>query len=60
LVLHGAADTVNHPKTSEGKEQFFRNTYQRLLLPGVGHFPQRENATEVAKALIQFLSAPSA
>lgn len=55
LMLHGAADTVNEPRTSEGKEQFFRNTYQRTLLPGVGHFPQRENPGAVAEALIDFL-----
>ena len=55
LVLHGAADTVNHPDTSAGKEAFFRGPYVRKVLPGVGHFPQREASGEVARQLVDFL-----
>lgn len=55
LVLHGEADLCNHPDTSQGKERFFSGRYERRLLPGVGHFPQREAPEAVASALIDFL-----
>lgn len=57
LVLHGEADGVNHPDTSAGKERFFRGRYERKVLPGVGHFPQREAAQTVAHELVRFLSS---
>ncbi len=57
LVLHGGADTVNHPDTSADKERYFSGRYQRQVLDGVGHFPQREAAEQVAAALLDFLQA---
>lgn len=54
LVLHGAADRCNHPDTSAGKERFFQGRYERQLLEGVGHFPQREAPHPVAAAILQF------
>jgi pimeloyl-ACP methyl ester carboxylesterase len=56
LVLHGAVDTVNHHSTSAGKEHLFRGRYERQLLEGVGHFPQREAPQVVAEALARFLA----
>jgi pimeloyl-ACP methyl ester carboxylesterase len=58
LVLHGALDPCNPPETSAGKERFFSGRYQRQLIDGVGHFPQREAPQAVADALITFLSIP--
>lgn len=55
LLLHGKEDTVNHPSTSEGKEHFFSNFYERKLLPKIGHFPQREDPKLIASELIDFL-----
>lgn len=55
LVLHGGADGVNPPQTSEGKEVFFRDRYERVVLPGIGHFPQREAPRDVAEALLRLL-----
>ena len=55
LLLHGAADGVNHPDTSLGKEAFFEGIYKRQLLAGVGHFPQREAPGDVLAALLPFL-----
>ena len=55
LLLHGAADGVNHPDTSLGKETFFSGTYKRVLLVGVGHFPQREALGDVLAAVLSFL-----
>lgn len=57
LVLHGGADGVNGPETSEGKAHYFLNRYERKVLPGIGHFPQREAAQQVAAELIRFLGA---
>jgi pimeloyl-ACP methyl ester carboxylesterase len=57
LVLHGGADACNHPDTSAGKEPLFRGPYERQVLAGVGHFPQREAPEAVASALIDFLSS---
>ncbi|MFT4248141.1 MAG: alpha/beta hydrolase [Pseudomonas sp.] len=54
LVLHGQADTCNHPDSSSGREAFFGGRYQRQLLDGVGHFPQREAPQAVARAIVQF------
>ena len=57
LVLHGGADGVNPPSSSEGREAYFRSRYERQVLPGVGHFPQREAPQPVNDALLAFLSA---
>lgn len=54
LVLHGAADTCNHPDSSKGREAFFTDRYERQELEGIGHFPQREAAREVAEAIVRF------
>jgi pimeloyl-ACP methyl ester carboxylesterase len=56
LQLHGAADAANDPETSAGKEGFFAASYERALLPGLGHFPQRERPHEVAARLAGFLA----
>jgi pimeloyl-ACP methyl ester carboxylesterase len=55
LVLHGAVDTVNAPAGSANKEHLFTGPYQRSLLQGVGHFPQREAPQQVAQALLDFV-----
>ncbi|QEI05757.1 alpha/beta hydrolase [Pigmentiphaga aceris] len=54
LVLHGGADTCNHPDTSSGREAFFKGRYERDILDGVGHFPQREAPQQVAEAILRF------
>ncbi|MDH4847961.1 alpha/beta hydrolase [Pseudomonas sp. BN605] len=55
LMLHGGADTCTHPSTSEGKEGFFTGRYERHVLPGVGHFPQREAGQAVVQRIRAFL-----
>jgi pimeloyl-ACP methyl ester carboxylesterase len=55
LVIHGDADTVNHPDSSAGKEHFFKGPYRRMLMGGVGHFPHRENPEGVATAILSFV-----
>jgi pimeloyl-ACP methyl ester carboxylesterase len=56
LVIHGGSDPCNDPSTSEGKEPFFTSGYSRLVLDGVGHFPQREAPDDVAIAITDFLN----
>jgi pimeloyl-ACP methyl ester carboxylesterase len=55
LVIHGGADPCNDPSTSAGKESLFSGHYRRVVLGGVGHFPQREAPTAVADLLTAFL-----
>ncbi|CDG84984.1 alpha/beta fold hydrolase [Janthinobacterium agaricidamnosum] len=52
LVLHGGVDTCNHPDSSKDRERFFSGPYRRLVLDGVGHFPQREAPLAVARAIL--------
>ncbi|WP_429951000.1 alpha/beta fold hydrolase [Comamonas sediminis] len=54
LVLHGGADTCNHPDSSQGREAFFQGGYERQVLDGVGHFPQREAPQAVADVILRF------
>lgn len=54
LVLHGGADTCNHPDSSKGREAFFKDGYERKVLDGIGHFPQREAPQSVAEAILRF------
>lgn len=56
LVLHGGQDLCNHPDTSAGKESFFTGPYRRVLLDGVGHFPQREAPQAVSNELSTFIA----
>ena len=55
LVLHGDADACNDPVTSADKGKFFTSRYERKLLPGIGHFPQRETPDRVADEVIAWL-----
>ena len=52
LVLHGGNDACNHPATSENKERYFTNGYRRVVLPPLGHFPQREHPEAVTKEIV--------
>jgi pimeloyl-ACP methyl ester carboxylesterase len=54
LVIHGAVDAVNPPHTSAGKEAWFSGVYQRVLVDGVGHFPQREAPQNFIKTVLEF------
>ena len=54
LVIHGAADAVNPPNTSAGKEAWFTGSYRRVLFYGVGHFPQREAPRRFIDEILKF------
>ena len=57
LMIQGVSDYCDDPKESEGQDRFFTGKYERLLLEGVGHFPHRETARQVAEAIIGWLQA---
>jgi pimeloyl-ACP methyl ester carboxylesterase len=52
-LIHGAEDACILPATTEGKEELFVAGYERRLLPGVGHFPQREQPAAVIAAILE-------
>lgn len=54
LLIHGAADAVNPPRTSAGKEAWFTGTYRRVLFDGIGHFPQREAPDRFVEEILNF------
>ena len=51
IVLHGACDGVSPPESSEGHARFFAGSYQRRVIPVVGHFLPQEAPATVADAL---------
>jgi pimeloyl-ACP methyl ester carboxylesterase len=55
LVLHGDDDRCIVPASSASNAAF-RGAWRRDLLPGVGHFPQREATDEVARRVHQWLT----
>ena len=54
-MIQSGADSCDDPRGSEGLEKFFTGRYSRLLLDGIGHFPNRENPIRVAEALINLI-----
>lgn len=50
LFLTGAADGCSLPSMADGQEREFGTTYERRILPGVGHFSQLEASAAVAAA----------
>lgn len=56
LTLHGAADPCNDPATSENRNALFEGVYRRVLLPGLGHFPQRQAPEAVLGEVLPFLT----
>ena len=57
LLIHGAEDHCELRETTDGAERFFGGAYERTLLEGVGHFPQREDAERTAAAVLQHVRA---
>ena len=60
LLIHGMEDYCVLPETTDGAGRHFTNSYRRILLEGVGHFPQREQPGTVANAILQHLWEPKA
>lgn len=58
LYVQGEADGVNPPEMSEKVAAKFSGPFERVVLPGVGHFPTREAPAAVAARLITLFGAP--
>jgi len=58
LYIQGEVDGVNPPVVSERVHEKFTGPFERVLLPAVGHFPQREAPAAVADHLIRHFAAP--
>ena len=56
LVIHGAEDRATLPESSEGKQGLFSGRYHRIVLKGVGHFPQREAPDELTRTILDFIA----
>jgi pimeloyl-ACP methyl ester carboxylesterase len=53
LYFQGEQDGVNPPATTETIAEKFTGPFERILLPGVGHFPTREAPDRVAARLVE-------
>jgi pimeloyl-ACP methyl ester carboxylesterase len=51
LMIQGGADFCDPPSESAGLEHHF-DTYRRIVLDGVGHFPHREAPDTVGRMLL--------
>jgi pimeloyl-ACP methyl ester carboxylesterase len=59
IYLQGELDGVNPPATSETVADRFTGPFERIILPGVGHFPTREAPAEVAVRLVSHFRGAS-
>ncbi len=58
LYFQGEVDGVNPPPCSEQVAEKFTGPFERIVLPGVGHFPTREAPDQVARRLADHFLAP--
>lgn len=57
LFLTGAVDGCSLPAMADGQEREFAASYERRILPGVGHFPQLEAPSVVADVALEWFAA---
>lgn len=60
LLLHGLQDRCELAETTDGAGKYFTAGYRRVLLDGVGHFPQREAPDRTAQEILQHLQGSEA
>lgn len=53
IYFQGELDGVNPPETSKTIADKFTGPFERIVLPGVGHFPTREAPAIVAARLVE-------
>jgi pimeloyl-ACP methyl ester carboxylesterase len=56
LMIQGGSDFCDEPRASEGLDGYF-DTYARVVLDGVGHFPHREAPAETSRLVLDHLQA---
>jgi pimeloyl-ACP methyl ester carboxylesterase len=59
LMIQGGADQCDEPHASEGLDEYF-DSYRRVVLDGVGHFPPREAPDQVTAPVREHLEASGA
>jgi pimeloyl-ACP methyl ester carboxylesterase len=59
IVLHGEGDGVSPVATSEPHRRFFTSTYERRLIPMVGHNLPQEAPREFAAATLTLVRGTS-
>lgn len=52
IYFQGELDGVNPPRATEKIGEKFTGPFERIVLPGVGHFPTREEPAQVAARLV--------
>ncbi len=57
LLIHGVEDPCILVETTDDRDRFFSGGYQREVLAGVGHFPQREHPEKVKSMMVDFLKS---
>jgi pimeloyl-ACP methyl ester carboxylesterase len=57
IALQGDADGVLPPEASERHAGFFARSYQRRVLPRIGHNPPQEDPQAFAEAVLQLMRA---
>jgi pimeloyl-ACP methyl ester carboxylesterase len=57
LMIQGDVDRCNPPSESQDQVRNFTGPYNRVVLPGVGHFPAREAPEQVGKIALTHLQA---
>ena len=55
LLVHGREDHCELAETTDGAERHFTSPYHRVLMEGVGHFPQRENPGLTTALILEHL-----
>ncbi len=60
IYVQGAADGVNPPDAARSVREKFTGPFEFVLLPGVGHFPQREAPDAVADRLVALFAGSAA
>jgi pimeloyl-ACP methyl ester carboxylesterase len=57
LLIHGGSDTCVAPEATEDKAAHFAGGYQRVVVPGAGHFVPREAPGTVAELIVEHLAS---
>ena len=58
IYVQGDVDGVNPLYTGDNVAEKFTGFFQRIVMPGIGHFPSREAPEELSKHIISFLKQP--
>jgi pimeloyl-ACP methyl ester carboxylesterase len=57
IVLHGASSGIQPPAGSEAHARLFAGSYQRRVLPKIGHNLPQEAPVQVADAILELARA---